>query len=692
MDPEEIESREFLPSFRGYARDEVEAFREEVVQELKSLRKQLTKATSDLSHANAELEQAKSQLTAVRAELAEERAKPKPEPQLADSVAQPSPVEERATQFRMVGQETERILLAAEQAAEQIHERAVKESAEMMTDARLKVQRSLEELEAARRAAEEDFAGIRDARGMVASQLEDIRRRLEETINRLRVPVELPGAKPVSRFRSKPEGVERSAPPPVADRMKEAETQVQQRQAREREAAQELQARQTAHRAEAERRERELRAAEAQAEKRARAEAERLAAENAAREAAARQAQEEASRRAARAEVERAARAQAEKQARAEAERIAQVEAQRAAQAESQRAAEQARIEREAKKRKAAEEAAARAEAEARAAEEVRQQARAADEARQQARAVEEARAAAQPAAEAGADQKSSPAPGKGGKPAGTEEPAKSKAATETGSSLDELLEEIRRKRDEERRAEAPEPADVADARPAAAEAEIADALAKRNAALGDLPSQTARRLKRLLQEDHNDVLDRLRRQRGKGNLEDNLAPAGDQERRFQAGLTEALTRAFTEGRKAGGASGTTDVSATVDKLVSRQVLNPLRAEVSKAIEAGLAAEDSASALSERANDVFRVWKGVRTQLLGEGITYAAYHQGQLDAWKSSPGGGKVWVLAEDEEECPNDVCRRNAEAGAVDLKSPFPSGHVAPPAHGACTCTLQRS
>lgn len=683
MDPEEIESREFLPSFRGYARDEVEAFREEVVQELKSLRKQLTKATSDLSHANTELDQARSQLAAVRAELAEERARPKPEPQPAEAAAEPSPVEERAAQFRMVGQETERILLAAEQAAEQIHERAVKESAEMMTDARLKVQRSLEELEAARRAAEEDFAGIRDARGMVASQLEDIRRRLEETINRLRVPVELPGAKPVSRFRSKPEGVERSAPPPAADRMKEAEMQAQQRQAREREAAQELQARQTAHRAEAERRERELRAAEAQAEKRARAEAERLAAENAAREAAERQAQEEASRRAARAEVERAARAEAEKQARAEAERIAQAEAQRAAQAESQRAAEQARIEREAQKRKAAEEAAARAEAEARAAEQARAQ--------QQAKAAEEARAAEQSAAGPGAAQKSRPAPARSGKTAGTEE-AKSKEATDPGSSLDELLEEIRRKRDEERRAEAAEPAEVPAAQPAAAEAEISSPLTERNAALGDLPSQTARRLKRLLQEDHNDVLDRLRTQRGKGSLEDNLAPVGEQERRFQAGLSEALTRAFTEGRKAGGASGATDASATVDKLISRQVMNPLRTEVSKAIEAGLGAQDSASALSERANDVFRVWKGVRTQLLGEGITYAAYHQGQLDAWKSTPGGGKVWVLATDEEECPNDVCRRNAEAGAVDLKSPFPSGHVAPPAHGACTCTLQRS
>lgn len=659
MDPEEIESREFLPSFRGYAREEVEAFREEVVQELKSLRKQLTKATSDLSHANTELAQAKAQLAAVRAELAEERSRPQPASQVAGP--EPSPADERAAQFRMVGQETERILLAAEQAAEQIHEQAVKESAEMMTDARLKVQRSLEELEAARRATEEDFASIRESRGMVASQLEDIRRRLEETINRLRVPVELPGAKPVSRFRPQPEGGDRPVPPVPVDRVKEAEIQALQRRAREREAAQELQARQTAHRAEARRREKELRAAQAQAEIKARADAERLAAENAQRAAAARKDQEDASRRAAaRAEIDSAARAQAEKTAQSEAERAAETEAERAAaeKADAERlAAEKARAEEQAQERKAAEEAAARTAATAKA---------------------PETATTTSPAK--GADRSS-------------------KAA---GSSLDDLLEEIRRKREEERSSETSEPAGAAaggpevppeaPAAPPVAQAGVPEALAQRSEALGDLPSQTARRLKRLLQEDHNDLLDRLRTRRGKGALEDNLAPVEEQLRRFHAGLNEALGRAFSEGRRAAGATGETDASAAVNKLVSRQVLNPLRAEVSKAVAAGLAAEDSASALSERANDVFRVWKGVRTQLLGEGIAYAAYHQGQLDAWRSTPDSRKVWVLATDEQECPNDVCRRNAEVGAVDLKTPFPSGHMAPPAHGACTCTLQRS
>ena len=166
MDPEEIENRQFIVTLRGYARDEVDAFREEVAQEIKILRKQLTKANSDLSHANSEVERTRAQLAEIDKQLTDERSRQAAEPDTAEESAEALP-EDRAAVFRLVGKETERILLAAEQAAEQIHDRAVKESAEIMTDARMQVQRSMEELEAARRAAEEDFGAITESRSMV---------------------------------------------------------------------------------------------------------------------------------------------------------------------------------------------------------------------------------------------------------------------------------------------------------------------------------------------------------------------------------------------------------------------------------------------------------------------------------------------------------------------------------------------
>jgi hypothetical protein len=670
MDPEEIEKRQFIVSLRGYARDEVESFREEVAQEIKILRKQLTKAISDLSHANTELSNVKSQLSEANAQLAEERSRPAPEPEPKDAEAAP---EDRASVFRMVGQETERILLAAEQAADQIHERAVAESAAIMSDARTKVEQSLAEFEAARRAAEEDFAGIQDSRAMVASQLEDIRRRLEETIGRLRVPVELPGSKPVSRFRQ-PEADRGASQAPIDRR--QADEQAQLRQQREMEAAKELQARQTAHRGEAERREKELQAVQAEVERRDRADAERRDRDRAAAEAAAAK------------KAQQAAELQAAVSAAQEAERL-----KNAREAERQKASEDASA---AVKARAAEQAAAtagqkaeteKAEAAAKARSDADRKAREQEEAERSAKAKAEADRVAKAIADAEAAARTAEA---------DEERAKKQAAPakpggEGGSSLDDLLAEIRRKREEEE-GQAGSKLKAPAAEPAAPAAAKDDSLDRRSEALGELPAQTARRLKRLLQEDHNDLLDRIRTHRGKGPVDDNLASQEEQLGRFVAGLKDALGRAFAEGRKAGGARSDTDPLPAITKLVTRQVVTPLRTEVSNAIAAGLEAEDSASALSERANDVFRVWKGVRTQLLGEGIAYSAYHQGLLDVWRTKAGSTKQWVFSDEEAECPKDICRRNADKGAVPTKDPFPSGHLAPPAHGGCTCTLKSS
>jgi hypothetical protein len=98
---------------------------------------------------------------------------------------------------------------------------------------------------------------------------------------------------------------------------------------------------------------------------------------------------------------------------------------------------------------------------------------------------------------------------------------------------------------------------------------------------------------------------------------------------------------------------------------------------------------DTATTVSERAGDVYRVWKGVRTELLGEGLVYAAYHHGLLDAWREAHRPGKRWAVSNDEADCPRDTCKVNAAAGTVPLEASFPSGHLAPPAHGACTCTV---
>jgi hypothetical protein len=207
--------------------------------------------------------------------------------------------------------------------------------------------------------------------------------------------------------------------------------------------------------------------------------------------------------------------------------------------------------------------------------------------------------------------------------------------------------------------------------------------------ALDDAPLLAGRVLKRLLQEDQNDLLDRIRRHRGRGTFEEDIFPPAVQVERFVEGMRLALEPAFIAGRNAGGGIPIGEPPDVVGALVAKQVVAPLRRDLGRMVEPRLAAGDTATTVSERAGDVYRVWKGVRTELLGEGLVYAAFHHGLLDAWREAHAPGKRWLMSPDEADCPRDTCRANAAAGVVGVDASFPSGHLAPPAHGGCTCTV---
>ena len=502
MEPNEISKREFLVSLRGYDRDEVDAFAKEVAQELTRLRNELAAASASGPAQGAPIVAA--------------------------------PVNTKA--YERVGEDTSKILLAAEQVGEQIREKARREAAELTTDARAEAEKIKREADVQRKEAEDDLRKLREARTVLATQLEDVGQRLAESVARLRAPVEAagpPSAKPAT------------ATPPLAP-----------------------------------------------------------------------------------------------------------------------------------------------------------------------------APPKAAPVAKA---PEPAPAPvAKAPEPAPTPAPTKAPPKTEDeGASLERLLQQIRAEREEGRKeveaalkseppptptVKAPEssappvtpepktePAPTATvAKPISPAPTDGGMLARRAGSLGEVPEQASRRLKRLLQEDQNDLLDRVRTQRGKGSVEENVIPESEHIERFRQGLDDSLRMAFATGRTLGGATDPGDATSAIASLVSKQVVGPLRVEISKTIAAGLQGQESANSLGERASDVFRVWKGVRTELLGEGMVYAAFHQGLVDAWKSAGQKEKKWVLSSDELECPKDVCKANAAAGAVALEAGFPSGHLAPPAHGGCSCTLE--
>ncbi len=194
-----------------------------------------------------------------------------------------------------------------------------------------------------------------------------------------------------------------------------------------------------------------------------------------------------------------------------------------------------------------------------------------------------------------------------------------------------------------------------------------------------------ARRLKRALQDDQNDILDRLR---AKGGWAPGVLPSEDDHaRRYVHAARDQLLEvagagATFAGGKADEAPGVDDVAAAL----ASDVVAPLRRRLEAA---GPSVEEGdESALVELVGAAFREWKGARTERLAGDQAVFAFARAALAAM---PGGTMLrWVVDDDMAECPD--CDDNALAGPVPSGDAFPTGHPHPPAHAGCRCLLVRT
>ncbi len=206
--------------------------------------------------------------------------------------------------------------------------------------------------------------------------------------------------------------------------------------------------------------------------------------------------------------------------------------------------------------------------------------------------------------------------------------------------------------------------------------------VAQRDEVLTPLVATLARRLKRALQDDQNDILDRLR---ANGGWAPGVLPSEeDHARRYVDAAGDQLMEAARAGAtfaggKADEAPGVEDVAADL----AADIVAPLRRRLEgegPSVEAG-----DESALVELVGAAFREWKGARTERLAGDKAVFAFARAALSA---VPKGTVLrWIVVDDVAECPD--CDDNALADPVRSGEAFPTGHPHPPAHAGCRCLL---
>jgi hypothetical protein len=254
---------------------------------------------------------------------------------------------------------------------------------------------------------------------------------------------------------------------------------------------------------------------------------------------------------------------------------------------------------------------------------------------------------------------------------------------------------EGRRPGDAEVRTTWPTPGERAAARVTAArgpeaadEADDASVLRQRDAALEEVERTLSRRLKRVLADEENAVLDHLRRGVPEA-LDDVVPPEDDHVARYGGAAGEGLVAAGARGAELVGGSrarppraagGRPDHDRLAGEL-GRALVEPLRQRIARTLDEGGDADE----VSARLRALYREWKGQRIGIAVRHYAAAAYGAGALASVAS--GTELRWLVDRTGEPCPD--ADDNALATGVRKGDAFPTGDRCAPAHPGCRCLV---
>jgi DivIVA domain-containing protein len=214
-------------------------------------------------------------------------------------------------------------------------------------------------------------------------------------------------------------------------------------------------------------------------------------------------------------------------------------------------------------------------------------------------------------------------------------------------------------------------------------------AFTRRDEALVPLIVTAARKLKRVLADEQNGVLDTLRRKEPVTSI-DQIVPALDAHLAAYIGaVADELAAAAAAGAAEFGAKDTKTLRRTLDKagaldntrgVVRSDLVAPLRSRLERAVIDGGGDNEETT---KRVRAVYREWK---TQHIDDQLddVFRNAFGGGLSV-TAEPGQPMMWTIDPTEAACAD--CEDNSLAGAIPAGEPFPTGHTSAPAHAGCRC-----
>ncbi len=208
------------------------------------------------------------------------------------------------------------------------------------------------------------------------------------------------------------------------------------------------------------------------------------------------------------------------------------------------------------------------------------------------------------------------------------------------------------------------------------------DLLDRRDATTDDLERQLARRLKRVLSDEQNEVLDLLRRTPGPPTAGKVLPTEADHLDRYTSAAVEDLSAAERAGAAFFGEAPerTADVRDVAADLTT-EIVRQIRGRLERAFDEG----GDENEVGERIRACYREWKTQRIAEAARHYVVVAFSRGLSES--AADGTASRWLVDDGGTPCPD--CDDNALAGATIKGEPFPTGDLHPPAHAGCRCLV---
>lgn len=202
-------------------------------------------------------------------------------------------------------------------------------------------------------------------------------------------------------------------------------------------------------------------------------------------------------------------------------------------------------------------------------------------------------------------------------------------------------------------------------------------------AAVGD---SLVRRMKRVLQDEQNSVLEAIGRVRRPDDWAGVLPNSERLRSKFAdepvAGLVEAAAAGWQAGAGSDLGGEPTDVPlADLAELIASHVLDPLAVQLGRIRPADL----DVDAVNDAVGAAFREARSMRVEPVVLSAVSAAYCRG---VYVATPEGARFrWVV--DHGGAPSPDCDDNALSNPVARGTSFPTGHLYPPVHERCRCLV---